>query len=96
MARRCMITGKGPLVGHNVSHAQNKTKRRFMPNLQETSVYSEGLGRWVRLRTTMHGLRTLEHKGGLDAYIATTPAARLDPALRPLKAQLAKKAAAAQ
>lgn len=90
MARRCVITGKGAQVGHNVSHAQNKTKKRFLPNLQSTSLYSEGLGRWVRLRLSAHGLRTVEHKGGLDAYLASTALAKLDVSLRPLKAALAR------
>ncbi|HBH26019.1 MAG TPA: 50S ribosomal protein L28 [Rhodospirillaceae bacterium] len=90
MARRCVITGKGAQVGNNVSHAHNKTKRRFLPNIQSTSLYSETLGRWVRLRLSAHGLRTVEHKGGLDAFLASTPRAKLDASLRPLKAQLEK------
>lgn len=90
MARRCMITGKGVQVGNNVSHANNKTKRRFLPNLQVTSLFSETLGRWVSLRLTVHGLRTVEHRGGIDAYLASTPASRLHADLRPLKAQLVK------
>ena len=97
MSRRCMITGKGVMSGNNVSHANNKTRRRFLPNVQENSVYSEILGRWVKLRVTTAGLRTVEHKGGLDAYLASTAITKLDPVLRPVKKlvdkALAKKAA---
>ena len=87
MSRRCMITGKNAQVGHNVSHAQNKTKRRFFPNVQDTSLYSEILGRWVKVRVSAAGLRTVEHKGGFDAYLINTSIAKLDPALRSIKAQ---------
>jgi len=83
-----MITGKAPMSGNNVSHANNRTRRRFMPNIQETSVMSEVLGRWIKLRVTSAGLRTLEHKGGIDAFIKNTALTKLDPALRPLKAQI--------
>ncbi len=88
MSRRCMITGKNAQVGHNVSHAQNKTKRRFFPNVQDTSLYSEILGRWVKVRVSTAGLRTVEHKGGFDAYLMNTASTKLDPALRPIKAQI--------
>lgn len=98
MSRRCMITGKIALVGHSVSHAQNKTKRRFFPSVQDTSLYSEILGRWVKVRVSTAGLRTVEHKGGFDAYLINTASTKLDPALRPVKAQIeetiAEKAAA--
>lgn len=90
MSRRCMITGKGAMTGHNVSHAQNKTKRRFLPNVQESSLYSEALSRWVKLRVSMHGLRTVEHMGGLDAYLTKTAKTKLDPKLRPVKAEVEK------
>ena len=72
MSRRCMITGKGAQTGHRVSHAQNKTKHRFLPNIQEVSLFSEALSRWVKLRVSVHGLRTVEHMGGLDSYLAQT------------------------
>lgn len=72
MARRCDITGKGVLTGNNVSHAHNKTRRRFLPNLQQTSVLSEALGTTVRLKLTTRTLRTIEHKGGLDAFLLNT------------------------
>lgn len=88
MARRCMVTGKGVLVGNNVSHANNKTKRRFMPNLQVTSLLSDALGRPVRVRLSTNGLRTIEHNGGLDAWLLGTAATKLDPELRRLKRQV--------
>ena len=65
------------MFGHNVSHAQNKTKRRFNPNVQDTSVLSDALGEWVRLRVTPAGLRTIEHNGGLDAFLLGTPDRKL-------------------
>jgi large subunit ribosomal protein L28 len=67
MARRCEITGKGVQVGHNVSHANNKTKRRFLPNLQDTTLLSDALGELVRLKLTTYAIRSIEHAGGLDA-----------------------------
>lgn len=90
MARRCMITGKGVMSGNNVSHALNRTKRRFLPNVQNTSLYSEKLKRWVKVRVSTAGLRTVEHKGGFDAFLLSTAKTKLDPALRPYKAQLEK------
>ena len=69
MSRRCELTGKGVLSGNNVSHANNKTRRRFLPNLQITSVLSETLGREIRLRLSTRAIRTLEHNGGLDAFL---------------------------
>src|SRR3546814_12397301 len=72
MARRCAITGKGVQSGNNVSHANNKTRRRFLPNLQDTSLLSDALGQMVRLRLTVHALRTIEHHGGPDAYLLKT------------------------
>ena len=95
MSRRCQITGKGVMAGNNVSHAHNKSRRRFLPNVQKTSVLSETLGRTVRLKLSAAGIRTLEKVGGLDAFLRATPAARLDPQVRKLKRQIQKKAAAA-
>ncbi|HEV7369889.1 50S ribosomal protein L28 [Arenibaculum sp.] len=69
MARRCAVTGKGVMFGNNVSHANNKSRRRFQPNLQETSMLSDLLGRMVRLRLSTNAIRTIEHKGGLDAFM---------------------------
>ena len=88
MSRRCMVSGKGPLVGNNVSHANNKTKRRFQPNLQDTTLLSDVLGRSVRLRLSTNGLKTVEHSGGLDAWLVKTPAAKLDKQMRRLKEQV--------
>jgi len=88
MARRCVVTGKGVQTGNNVSHAHNKTRRRWLPNVQETSLLSEALGETVKLRVSAHGLRTIEHKGGLDAYLLSTPATRLDQQGRRLKKRL--------
>lgn len=88
MSRRCMITGKSAMSGNNVSHAQNKTKRRFLPNIQDTSLYSEALDRWVKVKASSAGLRTVEHKGGFDAFLKDTAKSKLDPALQPVKAQV--------
>jgi large subunit ribosomal protein L28 len=88
MSRRCMVTGKSVMVGHNVSHANNKTKRRFLPNLQVTSLLSDALGRPVRLRLSARGLRTIEHNGGLDAWLLDTADAKLGLELRRLKRQI--------
>ncbi len=94
MARRCGLTGKGVQSGNNVSHAHNKTRRRFLPNLQATSVMSETLGTSVRLRVSMHALRTIEHKGGLDAFLLDTKSLELTPELRRLKKRIQKAKAA--
>ena len=69
MTRRCELTGKGPMVGNNVSHAVNRTRRRFLPNLLNVSLLSEVLGRTVKLRICANALRTVEHRGGLDAFL---------------------------
>ncbi len=73
MSRRCQMTGKGVLTGNNVSHANNKTRRRYLPNLQETSLISDALGTQVRVRVSTRALRTIEHNGGLDAFLLSTP-----------------------
>ncbi len=86
MSRRCQITGKGVLTGNNVSHANNKSRRRYLPNLQETSLLSDVLGGPVRMRVTTNGIRTVEHNGGLDAFLLSTPNRRL-----PLEAQALKR-----
>lgn len=90
MARRCAITGKGVQTGNNVSHANNRTRRRFLPNLQETSLISEGLGVAVRLRLSVNGLRTVEHNGGLDAFLLSTSDVKLTDDARRLKRRLKK------
>lgn len=69
MSRKCELTGKAVLYGNNVSHANNKSSRRFLPNLQNASFLSEALGQIVRLRVTTNGIRSVESKGGLDSYL---------------------------
>jgi large subunit ribosomal protein L28 len=78
MARRCIITGKGVQSGNNVSHANNRTRRRFLPNLQQASVLSEALGA-VRMRITTSAIRTIEKRGGLDAFLLGTANRKLMP-----------------
>ena len=90
MARRCGITGKGVLTGNNVSHANNKTRRRFLPNLQETSFYSDVLAAPVRLRVSTNGIRTIEHNGGLDAFLLGTPDRKLPQEALVLKRRIAR------
>jgi len=92
MARRCAVTGKGVQVGHNVSHSNVKTKRRYLPNLQQTSVLSDVLGA-IRLRVTAAAIRTIEHKGGIDAFLRDTPDRELSPEIRRLKRRVAAAAA---
>lgn len=83
MSRRCFVSGKGVLAGNNVSHANNRTRRRFLPNLQETSVVSDALGHSVRLRVSTRGIKTIEHNGGIDAYLLSVNDRKLsDDALR--------------
>ena len=69
MSRRCELTGKGPMTGNNVSHANNKTKRRFLPNLNDVTLQSESLGRGFKMRITAAALRSVDHRGGLDAFL---------------------------
>ena len=85
MSRRCQITGKGVLTGNNVSHANNKTRRRFLPNLQETTLLSDMLGVAVRMRLSTRAIRTVEQKGGIDAYLLNTPDGRLSVDAKALK-----------
>ena len=95
MSRICELTGKGRQVGHNVSHANNKTKRTFLPNLQNVTLISDTLGRSFRLRVSTHGLRSVEHVGGLDNWLTKTRAEKLSPRAAKLKRELAKKATVA-
>ena len=95
MARKCPVTGKGVQVGHNVSHSNIKTKRRFLPNLQTLSLLSDTLGP-VRLRLSAAAIRTIEFKGGIDAYLKATPNAKLSPEIRRLKKRVVTAAAARQ
>jgi len=93
MSRICELTGKGRQVGHNVSHANNKTKRTFLPNLQNVTLLSDALGESVKLRVSTHGLRSVEHVGGLDNWLLKTNEDKLSLRARRLKRQIAKKAA---
>ncbi len=95
MSRRCELTGKGPMSGNNVSHAHNKTKRRFLPNLNEVTLQSETLGRGFRLRISSAALRSVDHRGGLDAYLAKARDEDLSPKALKIKKEIAKAAASA-
>ena len=88
MARRCELTGKGVMVGNNVSHANNKTKRRFLPNLVDVTLISDALERRVRMRIAASTLRTVEHRGGLDKFLMVAKDAELSDRMRRLKAEL--------
>ena len=90
MSRRCAITGKGVMTGNNVSHANNKTRRRFLPNVQSRTLLSEILGETVRLRVSGHGLRTVEHNGGLDAFLLGRPDSKLTVEARRIKRRIEK------
>ena len=85
MSRRCQITGKGVLSGNNVSHANNHTRRRFLPNLQDASLLSDVLGLMVHMRLSTRAIRTIEKKGGIDAYLLNTPDGRLSVDAKALK-----------
>ncbi len=93
MSRRCQMTGKGVLSGNNVSHANNKTRRRYLPNLQETSLLSDTLGAQVRVRVSTRALRTIEHNGGLDAFLLSTPNRNLPEEAQAIKRRIARAAA---
>jgi large subunit ribosomal protein L28 len=95
MSRVCELTGKGRQVGNNVSHANNKTKRVFLPNLQNVTLISDTLDRAVALRVSMQALRSVEHVGGLDNWLAKTGEDKLSLKARKLKREIAKKAAEA-
>jgi large subunit ribosomal protein L28 len=88
MSRRCELTGKGPMVGNNVSHAVNRTRRRFLPNLLNVSLLSDALGRSVKLRVSAHALRTVEHRGGIDAFLLKQDEADLSDRARALKQEV--------
>lgn len=93
MSRICELTGRTRQVGHNVSHANNKTKRVFLPNLQNVTLISEALEKSVRLRVSTHGLRSVEHVGGLDNWLLKTSDDKLSLRARRLKREVAKKKA---
>ncbi len=91
MSRACELTGKAVLTGNNVSHANNKTRRRFLPNLCHVTLQSETLGQSVRLRVSANALRSVEHRGGLDAFLVKAKANELSQRARLLKKQIEKK-----
>src|SRR5690606_37240075 len=88
MARRCELTGKGVMTGNNVSHALNRTRRRFLPNLVNVTLLSDVLGRSVKLRISAHALRTVEHRGGLDAFLLKANDDELSPNAQNLKREV--------
>ena len=94
MSRVCAITGKKVMVGNNVSHANNKTKRRFLPNLQVVTLISDILGQKFRLRLTPNGLKTIEFHGGLDAFLLKTSSLKLSTEVAAIKKKLKKKVSA--
>ncbi|KMO34859.1 50S ribosomal protein L28 [Methylobacterium variabile] len=95
MSRRCELTGKAVLTGHLVSHSNRKTKRRFLPNLCNVTLLSDTLGRSVRLRISANALRSVEHRGGLDAFLVKAGETDLSQNARLLKREIEKKLAAA-
>ena len=95
MSRRCDLTGKGPQVGHKVSHSNIKTKRRFLPNLINVTLISDALGRSVKLRISANALKTVDHRGGLDAFLKKAKSQELSPKALKLKQEIEKKAKAA-
>jgi large subunit ribosomal protein L28 len=90
MARRCELTGKSVLVGHRVSHANNKTKHRFKPNLTEVTLLSDLLQKSVRLRISTQALRTIDHRGGLDAFLLKSHDRDLSPRAKRLRREVMK------
>ena len=94
MSRCCELTGKAVLSGNNVSHANNKTKRKFLPNLCNVTLISDALGQRFRLRVSAHALRSVEHRGGLDAFLTKADDGDLSVRARLLKRQIVKKVAA--
>ena len=95
MSRVCELSGKGPMVGNNISHANNKTKRRFLPNLNEVTLISDVLGQSFKLRVSAAALRTVDHRGGLDAFLAKAKDDELSDAALKIKKDIAKAQAAA-
>ena len=94
MAKKCEISGTGVMSGNNVSHANNKTRRRFLPNLQVVSLLSEALGKVYKLKICTKTPRSIEHKGGLDAYLMSTPDGKLIAEAKKIKKVIAGKATA--
>jgi large subunit ribosomal protein L28 len=91
MSRRCELTGKAVMSGNNVSHAKNKTRRRFLPNLVNVTLMSDALNQRIRLRVSAAALRSVEHRGGLDAFLAKAVDSELSPKARLIKKQIVKK-----
>ena len=94
MSRRCELTGKGPMTGNNVSHANNKTKRRFLPNLNDVTLQSESLGRGFKMRITAAALRSVDHRGGLDAFLLKAKDSELSDNALKIKKEVVKSQAA--
>ncbi|MCM2475230.1 50S ribosomal protein L28 [Rhizobium sp. CG5] len=95
MSRSCELTGKGVQSGNNVSHANNKTRRKFLPNLCDVTLISDALGQRYRLRVSAAALRTVEHRGGLDAFLLKANETELSMRARLLRRQIVKKTVAA-
>jgi len=95
MSRRCELTGKGPMSGNNVSHANNKTKRRFLPNLNDVTLMSDALGRSFKFRISAAALRSVDHRGGLDAYLAKAKDTELSASALKVKKEITKTLASA-
>jgi len=95
MSRRCDLTAKGPQVGHKVSHSNIKTKRRFLPNLLNVTLMSDALGRSVKLRVSANALKSVDHRGGLDAFLLKAKDGELSPKALEIKRAIAKKQTAA-
>ena len=94
MSRVCELTGKGPMTGNNVSHAHNRTRRRFLPNLNDVTLVSEALGKTFKLRISASALRTVDHRGGLDAFLAKAKDEELSAKALKIKKDIAKTLAA--
>jgi large subunit ribosomal protein L28 len=95
MSRVCELTGKGPMSGNKISHANNKTRRRFLPNLNEVTLISDVLGRSFSFRISAAAIRSVDHRGGLDAFLAKAKDDELSPAALSLKKEIAKAQTAA-
>ena len=94
MSRVCELTGKGPMTGNNVSHANNRTRRRFLPNLNDVPQQSETLGRGIKMRISAAALRTVDHRGGLDGFMAKAKDAELSASMLKVKKEILQAQAA--
>ncbi|SOH94590.1 large subunit ribosomal protein L28 [Monaibacterium marinum] len=95
MSRRCELTGKGVLTGNNVSHAKNRTRRRFLPNLNDVTLLSDALGRSFKFRISAAAMRSVDHRGGLDSFLAKAKEGDLSPAAAKVKKDIAAAQSAA-